>query len=207
MTERVNRQDYLKEFSGERQREALTQALDIRKFEIELYWKRAVYFWTFIAAAFAGYFALAKDGQFDSIYVVTCLGFLFSLSWYCVNRGSSAWQRNWEAHVDLLEDEIMGPLHKTVINRRTYKLHRLTEPFAFSPSRINNILSFSVTLVWLLLIAKLLLSEKAFSEGNLWTTIAMTVLVVALASILLWKGRTDISDGPISVEVRKRKYL
>ena len=34
---------------------ALAYALDIRKFEIELYWKRATYFWGFIAAAFAGY--------------------------------------------------------------------------------------------------------------------------------------------------------
>ena len=34
---------------------ALAYALDIRKFEIELYWKRATYYWAFIAAAFAGY--------------------------------------------------------------------------------------------------------------------------------------------------------
>ena len=33
----------------------LAFAADIRKFEIELYWKRATYYWTFIAAAFAGY--------------------------------------------------------------------------------------------------------------------------------------------------------
>ncbi|MCC9001729.1 MAG: hypothetical protein LM549_03765, partial [Candidatus Competibacter sp.] len=37
---------------------ALEKALDIRKFEIELYWKRAAYFWTLIAAAFAGYFII-----------------------------------------------------------------------------------------------------------------------------------------------------
>ena len=30
---------------------ALDLALDIRKFEIELYWKRAAYFWGFIGAA------------------------------------------------------------------------------------------------------------------------------------------------------------
>jgi hypothetical protein len=33
-------------------------ALDIRKFEIELYWKRATYFWTFIGATFAAYGAV-----------------------------------------------------------------------------------------------------------------------------------------------------
>ncbi|QWF70402.1 hypothetical protein KEF85_13820 [Methylomonas paludis] len=34
---------------------ALTNALDTRKFEIELYWKRATYFWTFIGVIFGGY--------------------------------------------------------------------------------------------------------------------------------------------------------
>jgi len=35
---------------------AFDQVSDIRKFEIELYWKRAAYFWALIAVAFAGYF-------------------------------------------------------------------------------------------------------------------------------------------------------
>ena len=33
---------------GSRREAALRAALDIRKFEIELYWRRAAYFWTFI---------------------------------------------------------------------------------------------------------------------------------------------------------------
>ena len=37
---------------------ALQHALDIRKFEISLYWQRGTYFWTLIAATFAGYFAV-----------------------------------------------------------------------------------------------------------------------------------------------------
>ncbi|MEQ9567909.1 MAG: hypothetical protein RLN85_19225, partial [Pseudomonadales bacterium] len=43
--------------------EALKYALDIRKFEIDLYWKRAAYFWSLIAATFAGFFALASTGD------------------------------------------------------------------------------------------------------------------------------------------------
>jgi len=56
---------------------ALQLAHDIRKFEIDLYWKRATYFWTFIAATFAGYFAIQAGNDFASVYVVTCLGFCF----------------------------------------------------------------------------------------------------------------------------------
>ena len=38
-------------------------ALDVRKFEIELYWKRATYFWTFIAATLAEYLPSWKMGM------------------------------------------------------------------------------------------------------------------------------------------------
>ena len=44
----------------EKLKAALDQALDIRKFEIELYWKRTAYFWTLITAAFAGYFVILR---------------------------------------------------------------------------------------------------------------------------------------------------
>ncbi|PNK76643.1 hypothetical protein CEQ35_022730 [Yersinia enterocolitica] len=39
---------------------ALEKAHEIRKFEIELYWKRTAYFWTLIAAMFAGFLLLAS---------------------------------------------------------------------------------------------------------------------------------------------------
>lgn len=38
-----------------RLKSALATALDIRKYEIDLYWRRAAYFWTFIAAAFVAF--------------------------------------------------------------------------------------------------------------------------------------------------------
>ncbi|HYJ44904.1 MAG: hypothetical protein ABWY66_02615 [Xanthobacteraceae bacterium] len=69
-------------------REALKQALENRKFEIELYWKRATYFWAFIAAAFAAYFVLQGNSQNASMtYVVACLGlfFIFSVV-FCESR-------------------------------------------------------------------------------------------------------------------------
>ena len=35
---------------------AIKIALETRKFEIELYWKRATYFWAFLVSAFGIYF-------------------------------------------------------------------------------------------------------------------------------------------------------
>src|SRR5712691_902616 len=191
--------EYLRHFSRDRRSEALKHAHDIRKFEIELYWKRATYFWTFIAAAFAGYFALQKEGEFASVYVVTCLGFLFSLGWYFVNRGSGSWQRNWENHVDLLEDAVTGPLYKTLIDRGSYNFWHLAEPYSFSPSRINNILALSVTFVWLFLIARTLWKARAYLPISIppfmpsisVTAIGMTVLTIVTSGLLILKGRAS----------------
>jgi hypothetical protein len=90
--------------------EALIRAWKNRDFEIEMYWKRAAYFWVFIATTFAGYFALQTvdkskiigneiDIRFLS-FIVICLGICFSWSWVLVNKGSKKWQENWEAHID-----------------------------------------------------------------------------------------------------------
>jgi lipopolysaccharide export LptBFGC system permease protein LptF len=207
MTEETERARYLKDFPpGCVRKEALKQALDIRKFEIELYWKRATYFWAFIAVSFAGYFALQKDGDLASIYTVSCLGFLFSLAWYLVNRNSGAWQRNWESHVDLLEDEIMGPLYKTVINRRTYKLWHLAEPYAYSPSRINNILALGVTIAWVILIVRTLFKASGFHAPCSGTIVAMSVFTIVGAGALCWKGYSRRTDDQISIERRVRKF-
>ena len=97
---------------------ALEHALDIRKFEIEMYWKRAAYFWALIAAAFAGYFAVIGSkipNQEFMAYIISCIGFLFTFAWFQVNRGSKHWQENWENHVDMLENKITGRLYKTVL--------------------------------------------------------------------------------------------
>src|ERR1043166_9125702 len=131
---------------------ALDLALDIRKFEIELYWKRAGYFWTLIAASFAGYFALQSSsnaGAKPLIPLVACIGFLVSLAWYLVNRGSKFWQENWERHVDLLESKVVGPLYKTTISRQEFPLLKFWGGYPYSVSKVNQLISLFVTFVWL----------------------------------------------------------
>lgn len=105
--------NYQKEFfntdDANKRKCAYELALEIRQFEIELYWKRAAYFWTLLAATFAGYFALASSDRAhihpNLLFLVSCIGLVLSTGWYLVNRGSKYWQENWERHVDSLEDE------------------------------------------------------------------------------------------------------
>ncbi len=160
---KIDQAKYRENFDGKEER-ALQYALDTRKFEIELYWKRATYFWTFIGATLAGYLVIqtAKDfpeRQYFSV-ILGCLGFLFSFAWHCVNRGSKQWQENWENHVDLLEDSIVGPLYKTVLRRRPPEnlrervVNLVTGPFPISVSGVNQIISLYVVVLWSLIIKR-----------------------------------------------------
>ncbi|MBN8227604.1 hypothetical protein JYK02_08805 [Corallococcus macrosporus] len=159
-------------------KEALRQALEIRKFEIELYWKRATYFWTFIGAAFVAFGVFynttpakgtsAVETRERALVLISCIGFVFSLAWYYVNKGSKFWQENWENHVSLLEDAHIGPLYKSRAERpaaatASWKdriAYSLVAPAPFSVSKINQIVSIFVTIIWaLVLIDSSLLAE------------------------------------------------
>jgi hypothetical protein len=209
--EKHSREQYLSDFPGgdspnSLRREALKQALDNRKFEIELYWKRAAYFWAFIAATFTGYFLLQKEPNNISLtYVLACLGLMFSLGWYFVNRGSKAWQQNWESHVDLLEDDIVGPLHKTVVSPRIYSLLNPTDAYPFSVSKINQTLSLFVTIVWVVLIARTIVIAKLSPQG--WTLTMYIMTAVTAWGVYMLLRATTFSEDAVEIYLKKRNYV
>lgn len=135
---------------------ALECALDTRKFEITLYWKRAAYFWAFIGAIFTAYFALQKPilSDHELLLGIIVVGYIFTWCWYLVNRGSKYWQENWEMHVDMLEDSVMGSLHKTVKNPRSLRFYKLFNGYPFSVTKINQVLNVTVLIVWAILFFK-----------------------------------------------------
>lgn len=168
---RIDQEKYNTFFKKKRTilKEALKQAYEIRKFEIELYWKRATYFWTFIGVSFAGYVAFFNTTSVDTppnsekefiLVLIACVGFVFSVAWHCVNKGSKFWQENWENHVELLEDKVFGPLYKTRTRRppdRSLLKKEGVEDFfvapkAFSVSKINQLVSTFMALIWGLLL-------------------------------------------------------
>lgn len=130
-------------------KEAYKVALDTRKFEIDLYWKRATYFWGFLVAIFAAYFLVYTRGGSKAILLVllSLLGILTSVGWYFVNRGSKVWQENWEKHIAFLEDDINGPLFKTIIVPNL-KFSNLAEGYPNSVSKVNMLLSLSIVCFW-----------------------------------------------------------
>lgn len=156
---------------------ALDRAHEIRKFEIELYWKRTAYVWTLIAAMLAGYLLIAsKQSPSDNnnIYLylifIASTGFIFSYAWFLVNKGSKFWQENWEFHIDRLEDNVTGPLYKTVLHRdesMRYKQewkNNLLAPQPFSVSKINQCIAVYTMFLWaiLMFIPKITISNSIF---------------------------------------------
>lgn len=98
---------------------AYREACENRRFEIQMYWHRAAYFWAFIAAIYTALFFISgKDGdgaEFGQVIklALSFLGFAFCTGFYFANRGSKVWQENWEIHEGLLEDKVAVRLYKT----------------------------------------------------------------------------------------------
>ena len=196
-TKEITPEEYAKAFEG-KETEALKQALDIRKFEIELYWKRATYFWTFIGATMAGFLAIqASSAQTkqDLAVILSCLGMVFSFAWVCVNRGSKFWQENWEKHVDVLEDKVTGPLYKIVMSRNTMTktgekaVHLFTGPSPISVSKVNQIISLYVFVLWACLFCYSL-PEFGLDRKVNWFYVALVSLSASACILFVWLGHS-----------------
>jgi len=113
------------------QKAALKKAWEVRNYEIDKFWQRSIFFWGFIFVLFAGYgflitsdyFALAQKMYFD-LYIIL-LGIIFSVAWFLVAKASKYYQENWEAHIERLEYEIMGPLYKTVLRQKSHSISNI----------------------------------------------------------------------------------
>ena len=142
---------------------ALEIALDTRKFEIELYWKRTAYFVLFIGAIFVGYYNVFSNSKshWASLFIAA-LGFLLSLLWYMANRGSKFWQENWEAHIEELSTYLGTPIFG-IIKSRKDPICKVMGHYPFSVSKVNQMVSLIITISWFLTFIK---DSLIFNEND-----------------------------------------
>ncbi len=192
---------------SDKSKNALKYAYDIHKFEIELYWKRASYFWVLIGAALVAYIAVvaSDSGNYkrELSVVISCLGLVFSCAWLAVNKGSKFWQDHWENHVDMLEDEHIGPLYKIVFNND--KSFWNYDGGRFSVSRINLAVSFYVMFLWIGLLSASVVSM--FLPMLLKEFISVLAVLFAAATIFscVYDLSTGICKTNIDFDTGKRK--
>lgn len=180
-------------------REAYKRAWETRNFEIDKFWIRTAFFWGFIAIIFGGYITIMTNENnqnlialnFD-IYLIL-LGIIFSVAWFLVVLGSKNWQENWEAHIDMLEDSITGPLYKTI--------NCSSIPY-YSVSKINIFLSVLIILVWTIILFSNLKLSESFDKINWHITIAI-ILTVILILLLLILCRSSNGEWRIKKSIQK----
>lgn len=154
----------------EKLREAYDKAHDIRKFEIDLYWKRTTYIWTLIAAliAICGVLATAyykfydpdpeKDKSLSDIrYIllliiagIAFLGTMITLVSSLILRSGEYWQKNWEYHVNLLEPLFSGSLYGTLLDENPHWYDK--KPKRYSIAKLNTTLIGFFMLAWLIIL-------------------------------------------------------
>lgn len=172
-------------------------AVEGRRLEIELFWRRSLFYWGFIAAAFVA-FATSRTSNPGLSVVIACFGLICSFAWTLVNRGSKYWQEFWEVEVEESEDSVTGPLFKK--HGSVKPKGRWLSARQFSASKITIALSDYTFIFWgCLLFYQTALVLKLFSP-NPWTKkiaiigfICFSILYVILLYI---KGRSSLrKDG------------
>lgn len=172
---------------------ALKEAQDIRKFEIDLYWKRTGFFWAFITVVYTALFAVLckyvdcpiKFSFFvPVISALSGMGFFFSVAWHMVNKGSKFWQKNWENHVSLLEKSEIGPLYDVFLNPKTTGSRwKPTEEFDFSVTKVNMWASTLISILSLCICGGIIY-YLIKNSANIFLSLAPVILIVIFTTLI-----------------------
>jgi hypothetical protein len=191
-------------------------ATDTRKFEIDLFWKRSLFFWGFIAAAFGGYVLAAKTPMLD--LAIACFGLVCSVVWTLGNRGSKYWQEAWEAKVERIEDAL--PQFIILANR----VHQPRDPLPIQPlfrtreppdtrkgpwlrgrqlsvSKLTIALSDFTSLMWLVLMSRssAIIGKTTVPHWTVWAWaddarkwgwLALPICSLIFLALAAWQGRS-----------------
>lgn len=176
----------IKNLSKEQKESILKFAIENRRFEIERFWHRSIFFWGFIAAAFVAYATLYSQQKHNIALLIACFGGLCSLAWSLQNQGSKYWQEVWEQKVADVEIEVLGislfsspkPLQeKGLFGARRY-----------SVSKLAIALSYLTVVIWTLLVLSSVVESWKYSAS---IPIALIVGTIIGAALLLTMCRSS----------------
>jgi hypothetical protein len=128
------------------------------RMELDLFWKRATYYWSIIATIFAGYFLILSKGPGNAEIelLIEALGIVFSVSWYMVNSGSKFWNDHWVNKVKKIDEHSTFQLFNTPDSEKRdwSEIRYVFKPFPYSVTAINLVVSFYISVLWVILFLK-----------------------------------------------------
>ncbi|MBZ7670110.1 MULTISPECIES: hypothetical protein [Enterobacteriaceae] len=176
---------------------ALEKAHDIRKFEIELYWKRATYFFAFFTVVTTAFGLTLSNYRYNHLAPSTAIiGFVISSCFYYVNVGSKYWQENWEFIIDKIEYYITGNLYKAFF----FENEHTKRP---SVSKINIYLSRFIITVW---IACFCYSCYKICDSHPYLVLLYLLAFVYSVGVTIFYCDKKIKDTSINDDTRTRQF-
>lgn len=174
-----------------------TLAREGRKYEIDKFWQRSVFFWGFIAASFIAYAKGSEKTKPLEKVLISCFGLICSFTWTLSNRGSKYWQEAWERKVERIEDLVLGAkLFSHVEDRQPKGVWGARN---FSVSKLTIALSDFTCIIWLGLLlngADLNIAHQIgiSDDSALYAVLAVTFVYIALLLKFTLRTKTQTSD-------------
>jgi hypothetical protein len=195
-----------------RQKAALKHAHETREFEIRLYWQRSLFFWGFILTLFAGLgLMITAKKQTDLIRLmilgISLLGLFVNYAWLVLERGAKSWQENWELHIDYLENDFTGRLHKTVLGEgdKFFSVSRITRSIIIA----FLLFWFAATLVGVVILVPSIqenILRLITDKGRACLIVILLILIFIITMYLrLWGWKTTSRTMPPRKQSNKKK--
>jgi hypothetical protein len=184
------------DFQNEQTMKRFDAALATRQFEIDLLWKRSLFFWGFISSAFVAIAAL-KGERPRLALLIAAFGFVCSFVWSLVNRGSKYWQEQWEKKLERCEDAaIKDHLFRPPREEAKSSAFPLWAGRRYSVSKLASAVSDLCCLVWLAIFT----AQYAACLGKNWRehvqmqSHLVVIGVLIYVAVVLFFGRSDPDD-------------
>lgn len=172
--------------------------LDLRKFEIENFWKRALFFWGTLALVLLAY--SKNDLENKHQLIISFIGLLYNIVFSLSLRGSKYWQEHWE----VMATEYENKNNFSLVNEANYEpdfKSFFTYPYRFSVSKLTMLLSDSTVLMWFMLWLK----DITLSEDQLKDPLFTNPYVILFHVVILIYWAFFFSYGKVYHKRKKSK--
>lgn len=177
--------------------------LDLRKFEIENFWKRALFFWGTLALVLIAYSKNDLGHKYQPI--ISFIGLLYNIVFSLSLRGSKYWQEHWEVMATAYENKN----NFSLVNEASYEPNFksfFTYPYRFSVSKLTMLLSDSTVLMWFMLWLKDIIS-LALSKDQLKDHLFANLYVILFHVVILIYWAFFFSYGKVYHKRKKKEIL